>query len=80
MIFLQKISKFYKIIQILKNNIVYILLYSFSNIHKDFFKENSNIIKNALIQCINNLDDKEIQNLNDYIENNQKNEKIVQKL
>ena len=55
---LEKEDFFTKIIEILQNNpnveemynIFYILLNSFQYIHKDFFKENCNIIKNSLIQ------------------------------
>ena len=73
-LFLKKLEKegsFTKFIEILKDkpnseeiyNIFYILLHCFSYIHKDYFKENSNIIKNSLINFINNLDNKEMRNL-----------------
>ena len=59
-IFLKKIEEegsFKKFIEILQDkpnaeeiyNIFFIYLHSFSYIHKDYFKENSNIIKNSLI-------------------------------
>ena len=73
-IFLKKIEEegsFKKFIEILQDkpnaeeiyNIFFIYLHSFSYIHKDYFKENSNIIKNSLINFINNLDNKEMRNL-----------------
>ena len=73
-VFLKKIEKegsFTKFIEILQDkpnseeiyNIFYILLYSLSYIHKDYFKENGNIIKNSLINFINSLDNKEMRNI-----------------
>ena len=71
-IFLKKLEKedsFTKFIDILKNNpnieeiyiIVYILDNSFSYIHSNYFKENNNIIKTSIINCINNLDFNELK-------------------
>ena len=73
-IFLKKMENenfFSKFIEILQDNpnaeeiynIFYIFINSFSYIHKDYFKENSSIIKNSLTNFINNLDDKEMRNL-----------------
>ena len=61
-------TKFIEILQDKPNseeiyNIFYILLHSFSYIHKDYFRENSSIIKNSLINFINSLDNKEMRNL-----------------
>ena len=73
-LFLREIEKegsFTKFIEILEDkpnaeeiyNIFFILLASFSYIHRDYFKENANKIKNALINFINGLDNKEMRNL-----------------
>ena len=73
-VFLKKLENegmFSKFIEILNNkpnveeiyHILYVLLNSFSYIHKDYFKENSILIKNALINFIDGLDDKEMKNL-----------------
>ena len=64
-------NAFAEFIEILKNepnteeiyNIFYILTYCFPYLHKDYFKENSDIIKNSLINYINNLKEKEMRNL-----------------
>ena len=73
-LFLKKVEKegsFTKFIEILEDkpnaeeiyNIFFILLHSFSYIHKDYFKENANKIKNSLVNFINGLDNKELRNL-----------------
>ena len=62
---------FDKFIEILKNepnteeiyNIFYMLTYSFPYLHKEFFRENSEIIKTSLINYINGLKEKEMINL-----------------
>ena len=73
-IFLKKVDNegsYTKFIEILKDkpnteeiyNIFYILLQSFPYLHIDYFKENSSIMKDALVNYINNLDNKEMRNL-----------------
>ena len=73
-IFLKKIENegsFSKFIEILEDkpnaeeiyNIFFILLHSISYIHRDYFKENANKIKNSLVNFINGLDNKEMRNL-----------------
>ena len=64
-------NTFSEFIEILKNepnteeiyNIFFILTYCFPYLHRDYFKENSLIIKNSLINYINNLKEKEMRNL-----------------
>ena len=64
-------NTFSEFIKILKNepnteeiyNIFFILTYCFPYLHKDYFKENCQIIKDSLMNYINNLKEKEMRNL-----------------
>ena len=68
---IEKENCFSKFIDILKNkpttdeiyNIFYILTFCFPYLHKDYFIENDDIIKNSLTQYINDLKEKEMRNL-----------------
>ena len=68
---IEKENSFSKFIEILKDqpnteeiyNIFCILTYCFPYLHKDYFVENYTIIKESLLNYINNLKDKEMRNL-----------------
>ena len=68
---IEKENSFSEFIDILKDkptteeiyNIFYILTYCFPYLHKDYFKQNDDIIKNSLIRYINDLKEKEMRNL-----------------
>ena len=68
---MEKENVFEEFIEILKNepnteevyNIFFILTYCFPYLHKYYFKENSSIIKNSLINYINGLKEKELRNI-----------------
>ena len=73
-LFLKKIEKengFEQMMDILKAKpdseeiytVFYILYHCFNYIHIDFFKENAPILKNVVLEFVNNLDDKEMKKI-----------------